>query len=89
MAQIRQMASNEPELQDELMAQQRLIHEQQRLADEARLELEMEKEPWRWRRTHFFHRGAWGLGPFLFFLIFWRWTSLAEPPMPMPCKIMQ
>ncbi|CAK9007727.1 unnamed protein product [Durusdinium trenchii] len=36
MAQIRQMASNEPELQDELMAQQRLIHEQQRLADEER-----------------------------------------------------
>ncbi|CAK8992668.1 Peroxisomal membrane protein PMP34, partial [Durusdinium trenchii] len=50
MAQIRQMASNEPELQDELMAQQRLIHEQQRLADEARLELEMEKERAFWLR---------------------------------------
>ena len=34
MAEIRDLAGNDPELQDELLAQQRMIHEQQRcLAD--------------------------------------------------------
>ena len=43
LSEIRHIAANHPELQDQLMQQQRLIHEQQRLADEARLELWMMK----------------------------------------------
>lgn len=50
MAEIRDLAGNDPELQDELLAQQRMIHEQQRLADEARMELEIEKERTFWLR---------------------------------------
>ena len=33
LSEIRQLAGNDPELQDELLAQQRLIHEQQRNLD--------------------------------------------------------
>eukprot|EP00435_Cladocopium_sp_Y103_P048580 s898_g14.t1 len=50
MAEIRELAGNDPELQDELLAQQRMIHEQQRLADEARMDLEIEKERTFWLR---------------------------------------
>ena len=50
LAEVKYLAASEPELQDELMRQQRLIHEQQRLADEARLELELEKERAFWLR---------------------------------------
>ena len=50
LAEVKHLSASEPELQDELVRQQRLIHEQQRLADEARLELELEKERAFWAR---------------------------------------
>eukprot|EP00931_Biecheleriopsis_adriatica_P041348 TRINITY_DN23647_c0_g1_i1.p1 TRINITY_DN23647_c0_g1~~TRINITY_DN23647_c0_g1_i1.p1 ORF type:complete len:1441 (-),score=306.76 TRINITY_DN23647_c0_g1_i1:60-4382(-) len=47
---VKKLAAGEPVLQEELVRQQRLIHEQQRVADEARYELELEKERTFWTR---------------------------------------